>query len=386
MLLDLSPELKALQQLAREVARAEVAPRAADIDMRAIFPWDVFRIFADQGLMGIGIPAAYGGAGLGALGLAVAIEQVGMYCATSAAILVMSDLPLGPVLLAGTEQQKRKYAGGTASGEIRGAICMTEPDAGSDVAAITTRADRKGSEYVINGTKAFISGAEEADFYTVLARTDPVAGTRGFSIFLVDNDNPGLSIGKTEVKLGVRGLPVYEVQFSDCAVPYSARIGEEGAGFGLIMQAVNRGRPVLGARGLGLAEGALVHWLHYGRERHAFGKPIAEHQGLQWMAADLAAEIEAVRTLVCRAAAMVDAGRIGRADAPILSAAKLLGTELAVRAAGDCLQMAGAVGYMESYPFARFLRDARQLTIVEGTSQIQKNIIGSALVAGRLSY
>lgn len=382
----LTPELKAIQQLAGEIARAEVGPRAADIDERGIFPWDVFRTFADAGLLGVGIPEAYGGSGLGTMGLVLAVEQVNLYCSTSAAILVMADLPLIPILLAGTDQQKRKYATGTAQGEIRGAICMTESDAGSDVANLQTTAQFTGREYVLNGTKAFISGAEEADFLTVLARTDPEAGHNGFSVFVVDADNPGVSVGKTEVKLGVKGLPVYEVRFEDCAVPFTARLGEENRGFQLIMQTLNRARPVLAARGLGLAEGALMHWLQYARERKAFGRPIAEHQGLQWMAADLAAQIEAVRSLVYRAASLVDAGHDGREHAHILSAAKLLASELAVKASNDCLQMMGGVGYMESYPLARFLRDAKQLTIVEGTSQVQKNIIGASLLDGLVQY
>lgn len=386
MLDGLTPELKEVQQLAREISKAEIGPRAAEIDSRAIFPWDVYRILADRGLLGVGIPAQYGGSGLGVQGLVTAIEQINLHCSNSAAILVMADLPLAPILLGGTEQQKRKYGEGVAAGDIRGCICMTEAGAGSDVAATTTQAELRGRDYVLSGTKAFISGAEEADFFTVLARTDPRAGARGFSIFLVDKDNPGIGVGKTEVKLGVRGLPVYEVEFRDCAVPYSDRVGAEGQGWPLIMESLNRSRPVLAARGLGLAQGALLHWLQYARQRPAFGKPIAEHQGLQWMAADLAAQIEAVRSLVYRAAAMVDAGQYQVRHAPILSAAKLLASELAVKAANDCLQMAGAVGYMESYPFARFLRDARQLTIVEGTSQVQKNIIGQALLDGRIAY
>lgn len=383
---NLSADQKAIQALAREISRSEVAPRAAEIDQRAIFPWDVFRAFADAGLLGIHIPEQYGGSGLGAMGLTLAIEQVGMHCANSAAILVMADLPLIPILMAGSEAQKKKYAGGVAAGDIRGALCMTEPDAGSDVGALRTRAEYRGGKYVINGQKAFISGAEEADFYVVLARTNPDPAAREFCLLVVGNDNPGVAVGKTEVKLGVRGLPVYEVNFEECEVPFTARIGEESQGFRIIMETLNRARPVLAARGLGLAEGALMHWVRYARERKSFGKAIGEHQGLQWMAADLAAQIEAVRALVYRSANMVDGGEYGLAHAPVLSAAKLLASELAVKAAGDCMQMAGAVGYMESYPFARFLRDARQLTIVEGTSQIQQNVIGQALISGRLAY
>lgn len=383
---ELRAELRAVRDLARELARAEVAPRAAEIDERAIFPWDVFRTFADAGLLGLNIPEAYGGSGLGAVGLALAIEQVAMHCANSAAILVMADLVATPLLLGGSEAQKKKYLSGIATGDLRGALCMTEAHGGSDLAAIRTRAELRGGHYRLEGAKAFISGAEEADFLIVLARTDPNPEARGFSLFLVEAENPGVAVGKTEVKLGVRGLPVYAIDFDECSVPYTARIGEEGDGWRLIMESMNRTRPVLAARGLGLAEGALMHWVRYARERESFGQPIARHQGLQWMAADLAAQVEAVRALVFQAAAMVDAGRHGPEHAPVLAAAKLLASELAVKAGNDCMQMAGAVGYMESYPFARFLRDARQLTIVEGTSQIQQNIIGKALTEGRLAY
>jgi len=302
-------------------------------------------------------------------------------------MLLLTRLSTMAISLAGTEEQKREYLAGTASGRRRGAFCLSEPDAGSDTQSIRTRAVRKGDRYVISGTKSWISGAGAADFFVVAAKTrTDVPGAKGFSVFVVDRDTPGVTVGKKEHKMGVRGLPVHQVIFEDAEVPASCLVGEENEGFKLIMQNLNAVRPVVAARGLGLAEGALMYWLEYARSRQTFGRPIIEHQGLQWMAADLAAEIEACRLLTYRAASLVDQGRVGRDVAHFLSMAKLKATELAVKAANDCLQMMGAVGYMEEYPMARFVRDARQLTIVEGTSQIQKGIIGRALADGLLAW
>lgn len=382
----LSPEYAALVDLARQVTREVVAPRAAGLDASGEYPEDIFQQFRETGLLGVAVPEEYGGAGLGCFGLVLAVEEVAKACCASGLMLLLTRLPLMAILIAGTEEQKRHYAGGTAAGELRGAFCLSEPEAGSDSAAIETRAVRKGDRYIINGTKSWISGAAQADWFTVAAKTDPAAGPRGFSVFVVPRDAPGLRVGKHEHKLGVRGVPICQVHFEDCEVPVVNRLGEENKGFKVIMSNLNSVRPVVAARGIGLAEGALMYWLEFARERKTFGKPILEHQGLQWMAADIAADIEAARLLTYRAAQLVDEGNYGKAHAPFLSMAKLKATELAVRAANDCLQMMGAPGYIEEYPLARFVRDARQLTIVEGTSQIQKNIIARALADGDLAW
>ncbi|MCG0238538.1 MAG: acyl-CoA dehydrogenase family protein [Firmicutes bacterium] len=383
----LNSEHQAVVDLARQVTREVIAPRADEVDRTGEYPEDYFQAFRETGLLGVAIPEEYGGAGLGCLGLVLAVEEVAKACCSAGLILLLTRLSTMAILLAGTEEQKKKYLGGTATGELRGAFCLSEPDAGSDTQAIRTRAVRKGDRYVITGTKSWISGAGVADFFVVAAKTDwEVPGARGYSVFVVDRDTPGLTVGKKEQKMGVRGVPVHQVIFEEVEVPVSARIGEENGGFKIIMQNLNAVRPVVAARGVGLAEGALMYWLQYARQRQTFGKPIVEHQGLQWMAADLATEIEAARLLTYRAALLVDEGKTGKEVAHYLSMAKYKATEVAVKAANDCLQMMGAVGYMEDYPMARFVRDARQLTIVEGTSQIQKNIIGRALADGLLTW
>lgn len=382
-----APEYQELIRLARQVAEKSIAPRAAQVDADGVYPADYFKLFQETGLLGVAIPEQYGGSGLGSLGLVLAVEEVAKYCCSAGLMLLLTRLSTMAVSLAGTEEQKREYLEGTATGRRRGAFCLSEPDAGSDTQKIRTRAVRHGDRYVINGTKNWISGAGQADFFIVATKTDPTAqGSRGYSVFVVDQGTPGLTVGKKEHKMGVRGLPVHQVIFEDVAVPASCLLGAENEGFKLIMNNLNAVRPVVAARGLGLAEGALMYWLGYARQREAFGKALIEHQGLQWMAADIAAEIEGARLLTYRAAKLVDQGQTGKEAAPLLSMAKLKATELAVKASNDLLQMMGAVGYMEEYPMARYVRDARQLTIVEGTSQIQKNIIARALAEGTLRW
>ncbi len=382
----LTPEQRDLVHLVREIARDKVAPLAAQIDEQERIPDELFQTFRDAGLFGLAVPEAYGGAGMGTMGLALAVEEVAKYCCATGLLLLLTRLPLAAILYAGTEEQKRKYAGGIASGTLRGAFCLSEPGAGSDSAAITTRAVRKGDKYIINGTKNWISGAAYADFFTVAVKTDPQAGHRGMSVFVVEKGTPGLTVGKKEKKMGVRGLPVNQVIFEDCEVPAANMLGAENQGFKLIMKNLNSVRPVVAARGLGLAQGALNYWIEFARQRQTFGRPIIEHQGLQWMMADLATEIESARLLTYRAAMLVDQDKAGKETAHILAMAKYKATETAVKAANDCLQMMGAAGYMEDYPLARMVRDARQLTIVEGTTQIQKGIIAKSLIDGDLSF
>lgn len=381
-----NPEQQDLIQLVRQIAKEKIAPVAAQIDEQEEIPAEVFNALRDAGIFGVAIPEEYGGAGLGTMGLVLAVEEVSKYCCATGLLLLLTRLPLAAIMYGGTEEQKQRYAGGIAAGTLRGAFCLSEPDAGSDAAAISTRAVKQGDTYVINGTKNWISGGAQADYFIVAAKTDPSAGYRGMSVFIVDKDAPGVSINKKEKKMGVRGLPVNQVVFENVEVPASNLIGEENRGFGLIMKNLNSVRPVVAARGIGLAEGALTYWMEYGHQRETFGKPIIQHQGLQWMMADLATEIEAARLLTYRAALVVDEGKAGKETAHILSVAKYKATEVAVRTSNECLQMMGAPGYMEDYPLARYVRDARQLTIVEGTSQIQKGIIARSLIDGDLAW
>jgi len=382
----LTPDQQALVQLVREIAKEKIGPLAAQIDEQQAIPADLFNTLRDAGLFGLAVPEEYGGAGLGTMGLVLAVEEVSKYDCAVGLLLLLTRLPLAAILYAGTEAQKRKYVSAVANGSLRGSFCLSEPDAGSDSSAIVTRAVRTGDKYVLNGTKAWISGAEVADYFIVAAKTDPAAGAKGMSVFVVDRSTAGITIAKKEQKLGVRGLPVNQVIFEDVEVPAASLLGQENQGFKLIMRNLNSVRPVVAARGIGLAQGALAYWIQYGRERKSMGKPIIEHQGLQWMMADLATEIDAARLLTYRAALLVDEGKAGKETAHILSMAKYKATEVAVRTANDCLQMMGAAGYMEDYPMARYVRDARQLTIVEGTSQIQKNIIAHSIIDGDLVF
>jgi len=382
----LSEELSMMRDTVRRLAREKIAPRAAQLDETGEYPEDIYRAFKETGLLGLCYPEQYGGAGLGTLGLCLAVEEVAKYCCASGLILLITKLSTAAIAYGGTEEQKQEYVRGTCEGTRRGCFCLTEPAAGSDAAGIKTRAERRGDEYVLNGTKCFISGAPVADFFTVAAKTDPAAGHRGISVFVVDRDTPGLSIGKVEKKMGVRGVPVSEVVLEDCRVPAANLVGRENGGFGLVMATLNSVRPVVAARGLGLAQGALQYAVDYAGQRQAFGHPIADFQGLRWMMAEMAMEIEAARWLVYHAASIVDEGRVGRDVAPYFSMAKAYASEMAVRTAHNALQLLGGYGYMHDYPLERFYRDARQLMIVEGTSQVHREIISRAIVEGNLRW
>ena len=382
----LSPALMAMRDDVRRLAREVVAPRADGCDRRYRFPDDTFAAFGETGLLGVAYPREYGGAGLGLLGLCLAAEEVAKYCCTSGVILLLTRLSGGPILYGGTAAQKEKYLRGIAAGRLKGVLGNTEPHAGSDSAAIRTQARRVGDHWVLNGTKAFVWGAPRADFFVVSVRTDPGSRHRGISIFVVDRGTEGISIGRVEQPMGVRGMPLSEVVFTDCRVEAENLLGRENEGFSLLMRSLNSVRPVVAAIGLGLSEGALQYALDYARDRHAFGQPVAQFQGTRWKAAALATEIQAARWLVYHAATLVDQGTAGLEDAPYLSMAKLYATELAVRASSEALQMLGAAGYTRNHPLERFYRDARQLTIVEGTSEIQREIIGRAVAGGTIDY
>ncbi len=378
---DLPPEYLELQATCRRIAQERVAPRARAIDESEEFPEDIFDTFRSAGLLGLAIPEEYGGSGAGCLGLVIAIEEVAKYCNSSALILLLSRLPTSPILIGGSEQQKKEYVSAVAKGELKGAFALSEPQAGSYVMGIETTARRDNSGWILKGRKCWMSGATVADFYVVFAKTDQTKGHAGFTAFIVDRHLPGVSIGSVDRKLGVKGVPTAEVIFDDVHLDDSAVIGEPGGGFKLAMRSLNSMRPIVAARGLGLAEGALMYATKYVEEREAFGGKVSDFQGIRWTIADLAVEIEAARLLTYRAAVMVDRGRFEKKDAPYLSMAKYFATEVAVKAANECLQMMGAAGYMKDHPLELYYRDARQLTIVEGTSQIQKNLISAGVLA-----
>jgi alkylation response protein AidB-like acyl-CoA dehydrogenase len=384
---ELSEEHRMIRETARRIARERIAPRAAEIDEKEEYPHDIFQVFREAGLLGLSIPQEYGGAGAGVLALCLAVEEAAKYCCSSGLILLLTGLSTQSILIGGTEEQKHEFPSRVASGEYKGAFGLTEPNAGSDAAAIQSRAHRDGDDYIINGEKCFISGGSVADYVVMFAKTDPAAGAASVAGFIVPKTSPGFSVVRTDRKMGVRGVPTATLAFDDCRVPARYLLGgKENGMFRTVMMTLNTIRPVVGARGLGLAEGALTYALGFARQREAFGGPIADLQAIQFMFADMAIQIEAARLLVYQAGWLVDQGRFDRQNAHFLSVAKAFATEMAVRVSSDALQVLGAQGYMRDHPLERHYRDARQLMIVEGTSQIQRLVISRALLQRDLVY
>jgi len=384
---DLTEEQTLIQQTARRIAREVVAPRAAEIDETGVYPHDVFEAFKEVGLLGIAHPVEYGGSGAGVLALALAIEEIAKYCCASGLILQLSMLPTQPIMVGGTEEQKQKWVRPVAEGNMKAAFCLTEPEVGSDAANVRTYAVKDGDEYVLNGEKVYISGGTVADYVTVFAKTDRNAGSRGVSAFVVPTDSPGFSISRTDRKMGVHGVPTAHISFQDARIPAENLVGgEENQGFYHVMLGLNRLRPLVGARGLGLAEGAMSYALNYARERKAFGSAIVDFQAIQFMFAEMAMSIETARMAVYKGAWMVDQGRYQREDTPYLALSKTIPSEVAVKVSSDALQILGAQGYMMDHPLERHYRDARQFMIVEGTSQIQRVMISRAVLNGDLNY
>jgi hypothetical protein len=378
---DLPAELVDLQATVRKIAQERVAPRAREIDRSEEYPEDLFELFRDTGLLGLVIPEEYGGSGAGILGLTIAIEEVAKYSNAAALMLLLTRLPTGPVLIAGTEEQKHRYVGAVATGTMRAGFGLSEPQAGSDVAGMRTKAVADGDDWILTGTKCWMSGVVQADWYCVFAKTGPADSRKHDSIscFIVERSWPGVSVGRTDHKMGVRGVDTGELVLDGVRVPAKNVVGEIG-GFRLAMLGLNSMRPVVAARGIGLAEGALMYAVGYAKQRAAFGKTIADMQGIQWKIAELATEIEAARLLTYRSAWMADRGLYTKEYVPYLSMAKYHATETAVRVAGEALQMLGAAGYMEDHPTELWYRDAKQLTIVEGTSQIQLGLIAKGVL------
>jgi alkylation response protein AidB-like acyl-CoA dehydrogenase len=379
----LTEEQELLRATCRQMALERVAPRAAEIDAKAEYPEDMFQMLRQAGLLGLPIPETYGGAGAGWLSACVAVEEFARICYNTAYVLILTWAPLGAILAGGSEEQKARYLAPLARGDWRSCIAVTEPSGGSDVAAMQTRAVRDGDDYVLTGRKCFITGAAQADFMLVFAKTDPAHGARGISGFIVERQSPGLTVGRAERKMGGRGIPSCEVIFEGVRVPRAHLLGPENEGFRACMVGFNRMRPVIGARGVGLAQGALDHAVAFAKERVAFGQPIAAFQGLRWMIADMAMQIEAARHLVYKAAALADAGAAGKELAPLAAMAKCFATDVAMKVAIDACQIFGGYGVLQDYPIERYVRDAKLLQVVEGTNQIQRNIIADAVI-GRL--
>ena len=383
---ELSEENRLIKDTARRIARDVIAPRAKEVDETGEYPHDFFDAFKKAGLLGMAIPESMGGTGNGILPICLAIEEVAKYECGAGLMLVLSGLPTRPIVFGGNGAQQQQYLPGLATGDTKAAFCLTEPDHGSDAANLQTRAVRDGDDYVLNGNKVYISGGTVADYLTVFARTGG-PGAKGISAFVVDAHAPGIVIDRTDDKMGVRSVPTAHFSFQDVRVPAENLLGgAEGNGFNHAMLTLNSMRPTVGARGVGLAEGAAAYALEWARGRSAFGSNVVDFQAIQFMFADMAIEIEAARNLVYKAAWLVDQGKYGREYAHNLSIAKAYATEMANRVAFNALQVLGAQGYMKDHPLERHYRDARQLMIVEGTSQVQRVVISRAMLDRSLVY
>jgi len=376
---ELTEEQKLLQDTLRRLAREHVAPRAAEIDARAEYPQDMFELLRDQGLFALPFPEEYGGTG-SVLTACLAIEELSRICYNTAYLLVVQWVPFAAVHAAGSEEQKARLLPALAAGEIRMALAVTESGAGSDVGGLKTRASACDGGYAISGSKIFCTNAAVADFVITAARTSPGAGSRGISLFLVPTDAPGFACVRNESKLGGRGVPSSELRYDDVRVSEADRLGDENDGFKRVMAAFNHSRPIIGARGVGLAQGAMDLAANYARERQAFGQPIGGFQGLRWIIADMAIQIEAARHLVYRAAAVIDREGTGKGSAAIAAMAKCFATDVAMKVAVDAVQVYGAAGISKDLPIERFMRDAKLLQIVEGTNQIQRNIVADTVL------
>ncbi len=374
----LSEDEQMLIEAIREIAREQVAPRAAEIDHTSQFPWDMKELLAQQDILAMPFPSEYGGIGSSELAVVMAIEELARNCATTSLILAVQQLGSLPIILAGNDEQKRKYLPPLASGEWLAAFGLTEAGSGSDAAAMQTFAERKGDTYILNGSKRFITNGGLAQVNSIFALTDPNAGTRGISAFIVEKDYPGFSVGRIEDKMGIKGSQTAELIFTDCEVPAENLLGCEGDGFKYAMMTLDRTRPGVAAQALGIAQSALDLAVSYSKQRIQFKKPIAENQGIQFMLAEMATKVEAARLLVYNAAEMIDRGE--KNFGKYSSMAKLYASDIAMEVTGDAVQILGGYGYMKEYPAERMMRDAKITQIYEGTNQIQLLIIARALL------
>ncbi len=374
----LSDDERLMLDTVRRFARECVMPRAAEIDRTGEFPWDLVRQMAELGLMGVCLPEEYGGAGQSFVLFALIIEELCKACATTGLILdVTISLCAEAILLFGTEEQKKHFLTPLATGQKLGALAITEPEAGSDAAGIKTTAVRDGDFYVLNGTKIFTTNGGVADIYVCSTVTDRAAGHAGLTDFIVEKGTPGLSFGEPLHKLGIRGSATTEVHFDNARVPVENRLGEEGLGFKITMDTLDGGRVGIAAQAVGIAQAALDDAVAYIQQRRQFGRRIADFQGIQFMVADMATQIEAARLLTLQAAALRDKGIPCARES---SMAKLFAGDTAMRVATDALQLFGGYGYITEYPAERHLRDAKITQIYEGTQQIQRVVIARSIL------
>jgi butyryl-CoA dehydrogenase len=373
--LELSEEQQLLQKSVREFAEAEVRPLAKENDETGKFPRGLFQKAAELGLTGVAIPEAEGGAGMDHISYAIVVEEISRVCASTGVILsVQNSLYCDPIHRFGTDEQKKKFLLPFARGEKIGCYALTEPQAGSNAAALATKAVRKGDTYVINGTKAWITNGGAADAAIVYVNTQPEKGEKGITALVVEKGMPGFAVGKEEKKLGIHATACTELSFSDCEVSAGNRIGAEGEGYKVALSTLDGGRIGIAAQATGIAQGAFEAALSYAQQRQAFGHPIADFQAIQFMLADMATEIDAARLLLRRAAWKQDSGARFSMEAAI---AKLFASEMSTRVAHQAMQIHGGYGYSSEYPVERAYRDARITEIYEGTSEIQRLVIAA---------
>ena len=382
---DLTEEQEMLKETVARIAKEQIAPGAAERDEKAEFPWDMVEVLRENALFGADYPEEFGGSEMGLLSLCLIIEEIAKVCASTSVVLLVHELGTTPVMLAGNDAQKQKYFPKLASGEHLIAFGLTEPNAGSDVSGLKTKAIKDGDDYILNGTKIFISHADVADVVCIAARTDAsVPGPKGTGIFIVEKDTPGFSIGKHENKLGVRGSSTVEVIMEDVRVPAANVLGGERLGFPILMKTLDLTRIPVASQAVGIAQGALDYAIGYTKERTQFGKPLFSFQGLQWMMADMTTQVEAARQLTYKAAAIFEKlpknlDRLPKEVVRQSAMAKLFAGETAMKVTTDAVQLLGGYGYVKEYPVERMMRDAKITQIYEGTSQIQKVVISATL-------
>jgi alkylation response protein AidB-like acyl-CoA dehydrogenase len=374
-----SEEEAMILDMVRQLVKERVEPRAAEIDAKAEFAWDLKQLFAENDLFGIPFPAEYGGLGGSFVTYVKVVEEVAKACASSALMIAVQELGALPIIIAGSAEQKTRWLPSLASGEKLAAYALTEPGSGSDAAgSMRTTARRDGDDYVLDGTKIWITNGSVADFVTVFAVTDATKGPNGITAFVVEKGTPGFKVGKLEKKMGIKGSPTVELSFENCRVPAANMLGEEGVGFKIAMKVLDKSRPGIAAQALGIAQGALDYATEYTKQRIAFGKPISQQQGLQFMMADMKTEVEAARLLLYEAARKCDE------DAPDVTTwaamAKLKCGDVAMSVTTDAVQLLGGYGYSSEYPVERMMRDAKITQIYEGTQQIQRIVIARSMV------
>jgi alkylation response protein AidB-like acyl-CoA dehydrogenase len=375
----LTPEHEELRAMVRDLAEERIAPRAAEIDEKQEFPWDLKELLAKQDLLGTCFDERHGGTNLDTIGQSIVAEEIARVDATTSLIPIVQKLGALPIILAGTDAQKDRYFPRLASGEWLAAFALTEAAAGSDVASNRMRATRDGDDYVLNGSKRFITHGSVANVLTVFALTDPEAGgRRGMSAFIVEADTPGFAAPRVEHKMGIRGSPTAELTFDDVRVPVANRLGQDGEGFKIAMETLDRSRLSIAAQAVGIAQGALDASVAYAADRQQFGQRVVDFEGIQFMLADMASQTEAARQLTYAAAARVD---VGASDLPYwTSSAKLVAGDTAMKVTTDAVQVLGGYGYITEYPVERMMRDAKITQLYEGTQQIQRLIVARQLL------